>query len=129
MRFDLKQSLLTKHPKILGDTSLNIGDGWYTIVDQLCKHIQEYIDWTNSSGVWATKNNRAKRNVEQVTAEQIKEKFGGLRFYYSGGDDKIDGMVTITEAMSIYICEQCGNAGRPTGTYWIKTLCNKCKEE
>lgn len=60
----------------------------------------------------------------QVVVAQIKEKFGGLRFYYDGGDDTIDGMVRMAEAWASVSCEECGAPGvqRPGG--WVKTLCD-----
>jgi len=61
--------------------------------------------------------------VVQVTVDQIKEKFGTLRFYYTGGDDYIDGLVSMAEAMSSVTCESCGNPGKSTGGGWIRTLC------
>ena len=64
--------------------------------------------------------------IHQVVATQVKEKFGTLRFYYNGGDDYIDGAVSMAEAMSAVTCETCAEPGevRPGG--WIKTLCDEC---
>jgi len=65
--------------------------------------------------------------IPQVVAEQIKEKFGGLRFYYYGGDQKIAGMVRLAEILADNTCEICGsteNVGKTTG--WITTICEKC---
>jgi len=65
-----------------------------------------------------------------VNIDQIKEKFGGLRFYYSGGDDFIFGAVSLAENMSYKICECCGttkNIGQTKG--WITTLCKECAEK
>lgn len=65
--------------------------------------------------------------IPQVTVDQVKEKFGSLRFYYSGGNDMIDGMVWLAEHMSYNICELCGstkNIGSTTG--WIRILCEDC---
>jgi len=59
----------------------------------------------------------------QVTLDQVKEKFGTLRFYYTGGDNYVDGMVTLAESMSGVTCEVCGNPGKSIGGGWIKTLC------
>jgi hypothetical protein len=67
--------------------------------------------------------------VPQVTVDQVKEKFGTLRFYYSGGDDVIDGMVRMAEAMSAVTCEKCGNVGRRRGAGWISTLCDEHSKE
>lgn len=61
--------------------------------------------------------------IPQVTLDQVKEKFGTLRFYYTGGDDYIDGMVTMAESMSGVTCEECGLPGTQTQGGWIKTAC------
>jgi len=67
--------------------------------------------------------------ITQVTLDQVKEKFGTLRFYYTGGDEYISGMVTMAEAMSGVICESCGNPGKQTSGGWIKTICQPCETE
>lgn len=67
--------------------------------------------------------------VEWVRVSQIKEKFGGLRFYYDGGDDTIGGMVTMAEAWAGHTCEQCGNKGMTRGGGWIRTLCDEHEAE
>ena len=62
--------------------------------------------------------------VPQVTLDQIKEKFGTLRFYYTGGDDEISGMVRMAESMSGVVCEECGAPGKRRGSGWIYTACD-----
>jgi len=61
--------------------------------------------------------------IPQVTLDQVKEKFGTLRFYYSGGDDYISGLVSMAESMSGVTCETCGKPGTRTGGGWVKTVC------
>jgi hypothetical protein len=61
--------------------------------------------------------------VPQVTLDQVKEKFGTLRFYYTGGDDYISGLVSMAEAMTEVTCEECGKPGTQTKGGWIKTAC------
>ena len=63
--------------------------------------------------------------ITQVTLDQVKEKFGTLRFYYSGGDDYIRGLVSMAESMSGVTCETCGKPGTSTGGGWIKTACKE----
>jgi len=63
--------------------------------------------------------------IPQVTLDQVKEKFGTLRFYYSGGDDYIRGLVSMAESMSGVTCEECGKPGTSTGGGWIKTVCKE----
>lgn len=96
-----------------------VGAGWWPILTNLCANIQHHIDWKN-------KNSEV---VPQVTVNQIKEKFGGLRFYYSGGDDTIDGMVRMAEAWAGNSCEECGAPGESRQGGWIKTLCDTHEAE
>lgn len=62
--------------------------------------------------------------VNWIEIQQIKEKFGGLRFYYEGGDDEISGMVRIAERWTNKTCETCGNKGERRSGGWIRTLCD-----
>ncbi len=61
----------------------------------------------------------------QVVAAQVKEKFGGLRFYIDGGDDWVYGAISMAEAMSYRTCEVCGGPGKTRGTGWIRTTCDE----
>lgn len=90
------------------------GEGWWPILESLCSNIQHHIDWKNKTA----------EVVPQVTVAQIKEKFGGLRFYYEGGDEQIHGMVRMAEAWADASCETCGAPGKRRSGGWIKTLCD-----
>ena len=68
---------------------------------------------------------REIKECPQVTLDQVKEKFGTLRFYYSGGDDYISGLVSMAESMSGVTCETCGKPGTQTSGGWIKTACKE----
>jgi hypothetical protein len=94
------------------------GDGWFNILNQLMGSIQHHLDWKNKNGLV----------VEQVTLDQVKEKFGTLRFYYSGGDDVIDGMVRLAESMTCVTCEVCGSPGTQNSGGWITTLCESHRQ-
>jgi hypothetical protein len=101
------------------------GDGWFNILNQLMSNIQHHIDWKN----------RKEEVVAQVTLDQVKEKFGTLRFYYTGGDDYISGLVSMAESMSGVTCEGCGNPATTSQvdpekgiTGWIRTQCQPCEE-
>ncbi len=97
-----------------------VGDGWLPIIQVLCSHIQTHIDWRNKT---------KEGSVTQVVVEQIKEKFGGLRFYYQGGDDYIDGLVSMAESWAARTCETCGHLGSRRSGGWIRTLCDEHEQE
>ena len=62
----------------------------------------------------------------QVIATQVKEKFGGLRFYERGCNEDYQA-ISFAESLSYHICEKCGSmkdVGRTNG--WIYTRCKKC---
>ena len=131
MKQELDKLLCEKYPKMLVNRNkpmtetcmcwgFECGDGWFQILDSLMSNIQHHIDWNNKN---FEKGYKQYKQVPQVTLDQVKEKFGTLRFYYTGGDDVIDGMVRMAESMSAVTCEQCGNPGTTGGQGWITTLC------
>ena len=91
-----------------------VGAGWYPILEKLCANIQHHIDWKEKQG----------KPIPQVEVEQIKEKFGGLRFYYQGGDEQIHGMVRMAESWADIACEDCVGIGTRRSGGWIRTLCD-----
>jgi hypothetical protein len=110
-----------KYPKIFAEPygGFACGEGWWPILESLSGQIQHHIDWKQEQ-----KEKYARgEGCAQVTVNQIKEKFGGLRFYYSGGDDVIDGMVRMAESWAGHSCETCGAPGKIVGGGWLRTLC------
>ena len=144
MKPELEDKLLRKHPRIFRQHDLPMNqtcmcwgmdcmDGWFNIIDLLCANIQHHLDWHNGEGEFDYNRERNEKNpdhipIAQVEATQVKEKFGGLRFYLQGGDDYIEGMVQMAEALSERTCEHCGNPGVSRSTGWIRTLCDRCHE-
>lgn len=128
----LARDLYLKYPKILkteagNEVSLDVGDGWYDLLDVLCSQIQHHIDWKNGEGEYSKYKDSRKEgdHVPQLVAEQVKEKFGTLRFYAFGGDEKTAGMIELSEALSGRTCEVCGASGKLTKGGWIRTLCRR----
>jgi hypothetical protein len=65
-----------------------------------------------------------------IAVVQVKEKFGGLRFYTENEDDELSNAIRKAEDESYTICEQCGAPGKPESLSkggWIKTRCINCK--
>ena len=140
MKQELIDKLHKKYPLILvNGPEISVGDGWYGLVDEICKQLTIVY---NESGI-------------QFTAAQIKEKFGGLRFYidyiellnpnrnkrspFSPRNKKfyikyVYDIIDKKEMESLAICEECGGTGtrRQTsggGGGWIKTLCTQCESK
>lgn len=65
----------------------------------------------------------------QVVVTQVKEKYGTLRFYYSGGDEYISGLVNMAESMSECTCEQCGAPGELNSGGWLSVKCDTHRSE
>jgi len=125
----------TQYPAMFSQRygGIAVGAGWWPIVKLLCANIQGHIDWMNERRALLQKENPHNlvipEQVEQVVVSQIKEKFGGLRFYYDGGDTYIRGLVTMAEAWASIACEECGAPGRTRGDGWVKVLCDEHEAE
>lgn len=84
--------------------SYDIGPGWMQLVADLITELAAVDD------TW------------RIT--QIKSKFGGLRFYISGGGLEIDELIDRTEKKSYTLCEECGAPGELLRiNSWYYTLC------
>jgi hypothetical protein len=128
MKDDIQQ-ITTKFPLMFGEIpSITCGDGWYDIVHCLCHTIQNHIDSRQKQHDWMVSRGDIPTVtlVPQVHVLQIKEKFGTLRFYYSGGDDYIAGAIQLSENLSSRTCENCGARGEIRNGIWIRTLCEDC---
>jgi len=136
MKQELDKLLCEKYPKMMVNRNapmtetcmcwgFDCGDGWFNILDQLMGNIQHHIDWNNKN---FEKGYAQYKQVPQVTLDQVKEKFGTLRFYYTGGDDEISGMVRMAESMSGVTCEECSAPAKTHGPGWIRTICEPCEK-
>ena len=107
--------LVGKYPRLFERIKhLECGDGWFSILDHLCAILDDHCEYVGIS----------------LVVEQIKEKFGDLRFYYSGGDEFCAGAVHMAEAMTAHVCEICGNPGEINKEgYWLSCRCEKCRTE
>jgi len=122
------------------------GDGWYNIIDTLCglltsdyRGAKSRYDHLAEVGVgnvlYGTKTvtqeavDEAKAKLDEETlkvpvAVQVKEKFGGLRFYVQAATDKHYQYISFAESMSYRTCEECGAPGKTYTDGWHQTLCD-----
>lgn len=114
-----RKELIAKYPTRFEDvgTWFECGDGWLGLIDELCTNLEA----------------ECKRSGASYCVAQVKEKFGGLRFYINTTaghrEDTLFELEDIYEGKSFKVCEMCGDAGtvRPSG--WVKTLCDVCHEK
>jgi hypothetical protein len=89
------------------------------------KKDREPSDWDIERAEEAMENDiDITPKLNWIKVQQIKEKFGGLRFYYDGGDERISGLVDMAESWAAHTCETCGNKGERRHGGWVRTLCD-----
>lgn len=135
MNTELQNQLYEKYPQLFVNKDktpmqspmcfgIETGEGWYDIISSLCWMIKQHEDGI----IWQTKwtqetDPEYKSDYFPVKFDQIKEKYGGLRVYFSGGDQYIEGLVSMAEAISYRVCDVCGNKGEVNKGGWISVRC------
>ena len=106
----LENGMYSNKPKITSCDFFDVQVGWYPLIKNLIDELIT-LGWD-----------------KQVT--QVKEKFGGLRFYINGGSDEIYNKITEAEKLSHETCELCGEKGElRTKIRWFTTLCDEHYEQ
>ena len=83
-----------------------VGKGWHQLVNRLLDDLLE-LGW---NGV----------------VLQVKEKFGGLRFYIGEGSDEVHERIQQAEDESYSVCDVTGKPGKlRSDLYWMRTLCDE----
>jgi hypothetical protein len=100
----LENGFYNDRPLIKNDNFFDVDEGWYELIKDLIDDLIK-LGWN-----------------KQVC--QVKEKFGGLRFYINEGSDEIYKRITIAEKVSYKTCERCGEKGELRNDIgWYLTLC------
>lgn len=82
--------------------------------------------WRVGRGWWGLVQPLVKlANAKNLEIFQIKEKFGGLRFY-AARDEELEKAIRAAEDDSLITCEECGARGYLGGEGWVKTHCIPC---
>jgi hypothetical protein len=97
----------------LGERTIECGPGWYGLVARLARTLEAHIQQLPPA---------TRRDVYCV---QVKEKFGGLRFYMRTTTTAIESAIDRAEEHSFHICEDCGRPGRLREGRWLATLCDR----
>lgn len=111
-----KEELKAKYPEMFSNVYCGFDSlpGWYPLIDFMCQGIVR----ANTEG------------KPLPTVAQVKEKFGGLRFYLDGANEEQYSIAMQGEHFSYMICESCGTTQNvSTEGGWLKTLCSNCREK
>jgi hypothetical protein len=93
-------------------------NGWYNLIYKLFFDLDQTI---------INYDLKHLKSCKSPQIHQIKEKFGGLRFYVSGATEEQYKIIEKAEEESYHICEQCGCKGKLRDVYgWYWTFCKKC---
>jgi len=132
------------------------GDGWFNIINTLCglicsdwlyaKEQYDYLqtrlgkskytfgkehegkDIVTEEDVAEAKTIMEEEEARVPVVTQVKEKYGGLRFYVHGASDEQYAIIRFAEAMSYRTCDVCGDKGKSNGGGWVTTRCKKHKD-
>lgn len=107
---------LTYSRPFLNGEGFRCDDGWLELLVHLSSRLEAAI------AVEPTEDQGA------LAACQVKEKFGGLRFYtYAAPTPLMEVLIDAAETASFNTCEACGQPGSPrTVRSWVQTLCAPC---
>lgn len=102
---------------LLNDEPIRCGDGWWGLLDGLCRQLQRLIE----------QEPEAERS--QYTAAQVKEKFGTLRFYLMGDPTpQMAREIAGAEWASGLFCDVCGHPGSLRTNGLVRTRCDAHKD-
>jgi hypothetical protein len=122
MNRDLERELQACFPRFFRDlygdpreTCMSRGcefvDGWYRLLERLCEGLEPVAP-------------------PEFRFTQVKEKFGQMRVYASGGNEETERLIWKAREESLKVCEECGATEGVTTewTRWPRTLCRSCHD-
>lgn len=96
------------------------GPGWYSLINDICARGEKECKTLIARGY----------PVEQTPlAVQVKEKFGGLRFYAHNCSDSLFDFIEDQCSKSESLCDECGKPSVISGDTWLSSTCASCNEK
>lgn len=95
------------------------GDGWFDLLKELIERLKAILE---------DRNNRIDPDEDfPMVVNQVKEKYGTLRFYMSCSTDRMDDAIEEAEKKSANTCENCGKPGTlGQKNHWYMVRCEEC---
>lgn len=112
--------LKAKYPRVFSHLEFwETLDGWNDLIITMSYLIESYIE-----------SLLPEELKDHVYYSQVKQKFGYLKVHMSHYVPQIQGIISMAEAMSCYMCEVCGAAANQRNVRgWITTLCDSHYQE
>ena len=120
MNRDLERELQARFPRFFRDlygdprkTCMSRGcefaDGWYRLLERLCEELEPDAP-------------------PEFRFDQVKEKFGQMRIYASGGNKETERLIRRACEESLRVCEECGATEGVAlgGSRGWRSLCRSC---
>jgi hypothetical protein len=102
----LENGFFTDREPIVDSGFFDVKKGWFPIIKSLIEDLIK-LGWNKET-------------------TQVKEKYGGLRFYINAGSDEIHQRILQAEKESYETCEECGKSGELRKDIgWYSTLCDE----
>lgn len=124
MREELDKKLVEDFPNLYADRHASMqvtcmcwgfpGDGWYKLIYDLSKKLEFMILLL------------PEEQRKEMKASQVKEKFGGLRFYMTLYNKEFEAVIAEAAKKSFVTCESCGRKGQLIKAGWLYVSCKKC---
>lgn len=125
MNKHLENKLYLRFPEIFKERSLSpketlmcfgiaTGDGWFDLLWELCADLELIAE---------------QQGRPMPVAVQVKEKFGGLRFYVHSASKEMFECIHKAETASLSCCEICGKAAEinRSSTGYVHAACEEHK--
>jgi hypothetical protein len=128
MKKELDDKLVESFPNLYADRHASMqetcmcwgfpGDGWFDLIFELSKKLELMILLL------------PEEQRKEMKASQVKEKFGGLRFYMTLYNEEFEALIREAQSKSFHICEECGKPGQLIRAGWLYVSCKEhAKEE
>lgn len=134
-----QKELKSRYPDMLAKIhSFEHDKGWKDILEVLFNQIQRFEAVILFDKQYRTESEEDwscmvadEQPYTKIEFAQIKEKFGGIRIYYDGGDHQtVRDLVREAEDLANITCESCGSTEfvkKQNNRGWIYTSCDNCK--
>lgn len=110
--------LRNEFPELYEHIAFECNSGWYELLRKLSIQIREHLKDCDEAQSW-----------NEFRVEQVKEKYGTLRYYVDNACNDIYKFIHEAEDASCNTCEECGKPGMEFDLGWTYTRCPVCLKQ